>query len=392
MQILPQELIDHIIGYLHDDTQTLRACSTVCRTWTQSSQRHIFCHISIDLQPSSDIVPTFCQSLVSAPHVAQCLQHLSISEETSLGRPDYPDALHPIHSITALLPALVNLTTLSIDFNFSPWEPSHDMKNMLRTAVRAPNLAEVNFSRISGLPHPRTVLSLFEGSSVRKLYIRDWEEYDGTAEGPIPPSVLLPSITFLSLSLNYAAANAWDPKTYIVGFPHLATFRVAVEHWDELVAHCRAIDRSFPRIDTFQCHWEGAYFSLSSVPGTPSVPDIGRFRHVHLTISPRHDHWVQVHQIVLWWGYTFRNVLAGNTIETVTFSFPMRFPLASGSEEASWWNTLDSILADQRFSRLHTVHLEAIKYRNNTTIGGLGVQSRVEVAFPVLCKRGIIQL
>ncbi|PBK93431.1 hypothetical protein ARMGADRAFT_928952, partial [Armillaria gallica] len=76
--MLPQELIDQIIDYLHDDTQTLRACSTVCRTWTQSSQRHIFCHISIDLQPSSDIVPTFCQSLVSAPHVAQCLQHLSI--------------------------------------------------------------------------------------------------------------------------------------------------------------------------------------------------------------------------------------------------------------------------------------------------------------------------
>ncbi len=60
----------------------------------------------------------------------------------------------------------------------------------------------------------------------------------------------------------------------------------------------------------------------------------------------------------------------------------MRFPLASGSEEASWWNTLDSILADQRFTRLHTVHLEPIKYRSNATIGGLAVQSEGRGRFP----------
>ncbi|KAK0209281.1 hypothetical protein DFS33DRAFT_523381 [Desarmillaria ectypa] len=391
MSLLPQELVDQIIDYLHDDIQSLRACSTVCRTWTRSSQRHIFRQISIDLQPFSGILPMFCQSLTSTPHVAECLQHLSISEETSLGRANYPDTLYSIHSLTALFPALVNLTTLSIDFNFSPWEPSHDMENMLRTAVCAPNLIEISLSSISDLLHPRTVLSLFEGSSVKKLYIRDWEKYDDVVEGPVSPSVLLPSISFISLSLNYAAVNAWDPKTYIRDLSHLATFRVAVEHWDELAAYCRAVDRRFPSIDTFQCHWEGAYFSLSRDSGALSVPEIGRFRQVHLTVNARHNHWVQVHQIVLWWGYTFRNVQVDNSIETITFSFPMRFPLAPGSEEVSWWNTLDSLLADQRFARLRTVHLEPIKYRNNTTFDRLTVKPRVEVAFPNLCRRAIIR-
>ncbi|KAG7451775.1 uncharacterized protein BT62DRAFT_1070995 [Guyanagaster necrorhizus] len=391
MSMLPQEIIDQIIAYLHDDTQSLRACSTVYRTWTQSSQRHIFHHISIDLQPSSSIVPTFSQSLTSTPHIAECLQHLSVSEETSLGRADNPDMLYSIHSLTALFPVLVNLTTLHINFNFSPWEPSHDMENMLLTAVHTPTLAEVTFASISSLLHPRTVLSLFRGTSVKKLFIHDWEG-SGTVEGPVPPGIPLPSISFLSLSFNYSMANKWDPKTYIGDFPHLATFRVVVEYWDELVAHCRAIDRRFPSIDTFQCHWEGAHFSLSPRDSGPiSVPDITHFRHIHLTINARHAHWVQVHQIVLWWGYVFRN--AGNSIiETATLSFPMRFPLASGSEEASWWHTLDSLLADQRLARLHTVHLEAIQYRNSTNVDRLAVKSRVEVAFPELYRLMILKL
>ncbi|KAG7451823.1 uncharacterized protein BT62DRAFT_915641 [Guyanagaster necrorhizus] len=298
--------------------------------------------------------------------------------------------LYSIHSLTALFPALVNLTTLYIDFNFSPWEPSHDMENMLRTAVHAPNLTEVIFASIGSLLHPRTALCLFEGASVKKLFIRDWEE-SGVVEGPVPPGIPLPSISFLSLSLNYSMANKWDPKTYIVDLPHLATFRVVIEHWDELEAYCRSIDRGFPSIDTFQCHWEGAHFSLSRNYGAISVPDIGRFRQIHLTISAWHDHWVKVHQIVLWWGYAFRNVQTGNSIETVTFSFPMRFPLASGSEEASWWNTLDFLLADQMFARLHTIHLEAIQYQNSATFDRLAVKSKVEVAFPTLCRRGIVR-
>ncbi|KAG6839696.1 hypothetical protein C0991_012495, partial [Blastosporella zonata] len=51
---IPQELVDIIIDELFDDTAALLHCSFVCRSWTPTSQRHIF-H-SLTLGGSSNVI------------------------------------------------------------------------------------------------------------------------------------------------------------------------------------------------------------------------------------------------------------------------------------------------------------------------------------------------
>jgi hypothetical protein len=43
---LPQEITDHILDHLHDETETLRQCSLVSRSWIQGSRKHLFCQVS----------------------------------------------------------------------------------------------------------------------------------------------------------------------------------------------------------------------------------------------------------------------------------------------------------------------------------------------------------
>ena len=45
--IIPPELWDYIIDYLHDDMHTLGACCLVCRSWLLSSRFHLFATVQL---------------------------------------------------------------------------------------------------------------------------------------------------------------------------------------------------------------------------------------------------------------------------------------------------------------------------------------------------------
>lgn len=52
---LPQELIELIIDFAHDDPRTLRSCALVCRAWLPSSRYHLFSSIIVRLRKTSEI-------------------------------------------------------------------------------------------------------------------------------------------------------------------------------------------------------------------------------------------------------------------------------------------------------------------------------------------------
>ncbi|KAG6835078.1 hypothetical protein H0H93_005039 [Arthromyces matolae] len=49
--ILPQELVDQIIGQLHDDSPDLKSCALVSKAWLAPSRSHIFYRISLQPPP-----------------------------------------------------------------------------------------------------------------------------------------------------------------------------------------------------------------------------------------------------------------------------------------------------------------------------------------------------
>lgn len=80
ISLLPRELVDNIIDHLHDDSNTLKACSLVCRDWLPSSHWHLFCEVRMkaeDLTDESDLVEflragtTFAKSIRNLVFLAQ---------------------------------------------------------------------------------------------------------------------------------------------------------------------------------------------------------------------------------------------------------------------------------------------------------------------------------
>jgi hypothetical protein len=59
MALLPLEITDRIIDFLHDDRKALYTCRLVCREWIHSSRTHLFWAINL----STNRKPGILQSL-----------------------------------------------------------------------------------------------------------------------------------------------------------------------------------------------------------------------------------------------------------------------------------------------------------------------------------------
>lgn len=133
---IPQELIDAIIEKNHADKATLQACSLVSRSWTYSSQRRIFSHISFN-RPQSCYnqssrsrgcrdIERFNSFISVHPHLATLVKSVEISP------------LLNAHHLRTMLEKLVNLESIYLHLCGYSWdELSPSMRNTLITAFRS---------------------------------------------------------------------------------------------------------------------------------------------------------------------------------------------------------------------------------------------------------------
>lgn len=86
----PQELVDLVIDFLHNDLSTLKNCSMVCKKWTHRSRIHLLYTITFDLTPSTLVArdalddtmrnkfTLFRQFLTSAPGLKQHVRSVEL--------------------------------------------------------------------------------------------------------------------------------------------------------------------------------------------------------------------------------------------------------------------------------------------------------------------------
>ncbi|KAF8196323.1 hypothetical protein K438DRAFT_1968040 [Mycena galopus ATCC 62051] len=79
------ELIEHCVGFLHDSTLDLRACSLVNRAWVWPAQSHIFSEIALGIsgtnQDNRMRVSRLLEILEAAPHLAGFISTLRVNAE-----------------------------------------------------------------------------------------------------------------------------------------------------------------------------------------------------------------------------------------------------------------------------------------------------------------------
>ncbi|KAL4252739.1 hypothetical protein ABKN59_004039 [Abortiporus biennis] len=76
---LPAELIDYTIDFLHDDSQSLKACALTCKAWLASSRFHLFGTITLATEKDLGRFVTFGSNAGSS-QVLPYIRTLSISK------------------------------------------------------------------------------------------------------------------------------------------------------------------------------------------------------------------------------------------------------------------------------------------------------------------------
>jgi len=85
--VLPPELTDRIIDYLHDDNRSLSVCSLVYRSWLPTARYHRFDMVVLKVMEMS----TFQALLDSSPAVANVVSKLSLEASTRFSIEYFPN-------------------------------------------------------------------------------------------------------------------------------------------------------------------------------------------------------------------------------------------------------------------------------------------------------------
>ncbi|KAJ7105398.1 hypothetical protein C8R43DRAFT_1046736 [Mycena crocata] len=165
--VLPRELCDLVVDYLHAERATLSACALVCRAWVPASRFHLFAHIVL-----SD----------TAGHAAARLNALLGSPHATLA-----GAVRSLDLFNALAP---------IQIRGPPADAPLRVKTLLEIVPRIVQLRHVHTLALSDLPFD--VLPAF--ARVRTLRLQD-----ATAgPGLLRLATCFPSLTHLTLERVHA--------------------------------------------------------------------------------------------------------------------------------------------------------------------------------------------
>ncbi|RPD58638.1 hypothetical protein L226DRAFT_144764 [Lentinus tigrinus ALCF2SS1-7] len=109
--VVPGEVTDNIIDYLHDDTNALRAGALVSRAWLPSCQHHLFsttfCQLTQPGRGLTDFLAWLAIARYAAAQISTLIIDGDLNVETSEARPkvyiqDVVDALEPLTSLVDL--------------------------------------------------------------------------------------------------------------------------------------------------------------------------------------------------------------------------------------------------------------------------------------------------
>lgn len=178
---VPQELIDNIIDYFHDDVPALKACALVCWAWLPACRAHIFVRVSLRPPPLYSLPyrflvtkPTDVQRLYrilrSSPEIAAYIHDLAICEGM-IGREWLSDQTLPL-----LLRKLRNTQRFLFERSASMQITWSDLRADLRDAIAgvllSPSLLEL---RLFGLAFdsPMQLLRILQSCQLlRVLHVK----------------------------------------------------------------------------------------------------------------------------------------------------------------------------------------------------------------------------
>ncbi|SJL02860.1 uncharacterized protein ARMOST_06200 [Armillaria ostoyae] len=366
--ILPQELIDIIIDYLYNDTHSLRACALVASSWSGRSQQNLFSRITLAGRPWPDkpksrtSAELLLRLIESAPHtIPNFVQHLEIIEGDVFKCDRWLGQSIPV--LDRILPVLTNLRTFHINFSYALWRDVPGIHNSLLSASKLPDLRKVTITNLPDVPSWDMLFTLFEGSNVADICLTDIITcaLTDSSQTYVPGSVRIP---LEALSLSLASDELWrfaswlaDPSC-VLQVAGLRKLRINILYSQEMKAFSRLLETlHMSSLQVIEIRLE----ALDSADAN-HLPDISRFRHIRLNLTPEglrwgSEGWISASIAAQCWERLLKN-FRENVIETVTLMLPKIHPNRFPEAERMCWVALDAALTRADMSHLQRVYLE----------------------------------
>ncbi|TFY57193.1 hypothetical protein EVJ58_g7175 [Rhodofomes roseus] len=106
MPVVPPELCDYVIDYLHNDRKSLTACSLTCREWVPTSRHHLYCEV---LLHKPQLFIAFKRLLQAHPVLGCYVRVLKISRLEKAGSADLAQIEEVLPILLRYLPNLGSL-------------------------------------------------------------------------------------------------------------------------------------------------------------------------------------------------------------------------------------------------------------------------------------------
>lgn len=306
---LPQELVDHTIDYLYDDSVALKSCSLVCCSWLPTSRLHLFSSIAFKARPPKsslgqprNLCNRFYTLLLRNPELARHVHALEIWEGAPfahLTRSDmrYTSWVTEEPTLPLTLAKLTSLKRLQfcgnsvISYQHLPKSLQHALNGVLAlpslTYIRLHNWAFPTFSDLASLLARTTNL---KGLALSSTCVSESEDdLDGSEDAPTAPEPVTtlttldatqsPGLEFLTLdfvefkNFGYWLLNQRCP----LNARTLRELRVA--HSQSVATTSRlltSIGGSLEHLHLKPGPWDGMCLSLlfHSLPHFPNKPQI----------------------------------------------------------------------------------------------------------------------
>ncbi|CAL1710400.1 unnamed protein product [Somion occarium] len=144
---VPQEIIDYVIDFLHDDKPSLCCCALLSWAWLESSRYHLFGIIRIRIGQSANVenhLTSFTLFFNSRQTIAMLVRSLSITRGEWDRLAAYPEI--ELYLIAALLRSLPRLSMFSMDHVGLLWNSrTSEMTGSHRPSFR---LQELSLQRL----------------------------------------------------------------------------------------------------------------------------------------------------------------------------------------------------------------------------------------------------
>lgn len=342
MTVVPNELADYILDFLHDDRKALKACSLTCRIWYPTARYHLYRQVHLTSPAACE---TFYQLLQceDTRHLGQFTRYLHVSKAIAHTTGDKPQDVIHHQRWSSIFSAVPNVETFHMSFlEMDNTFYSHIIPNFARTTDLT-----LQYCRFSSFGDFASVLLAFPSLERCTLRGISWENgqlaFTHTAGEQRETQIRIKGLT-LGRDIDLQLLVEWLLQEHLCDELESITACCAFE--SDAAVMGELLRAAAPNLKQVDLDWYCSSYRDVRLPFDFTLASCSSLRTLALRCP------IALHSQVPWVNSLVSDVDA-TQLETITLEIRLL-----GSLTALDWQRLEQIVTQDTFKSLKTVELK----------------------------------